>query len=106
MAVHGPEIKRGFGLEENTKAVWGLGGTHYGGLQNVRSPIIDHRHIIRRKREKAAQETEAGRVFCFGCYLAVWVFCDNQGKKISCFGVSLFSTVPTQGVFRIKVTGM
>ena len=46
VAVHGPEIKRGFGLEENTKAGWGLGGTHYGGLQNVRSPIIDPRHII------------------------------------------------------------
>ena len=47
----------------------------------MRSPIIDPRHIIGIKREKAAQETEAGRVLFFGCYLAVWVFCDNQGKK-------------------------
>ena len=41
LAVYGPEIIGGFGLEGETKAVCGLGRTNYGGLQNVRPPIID-----------------------------------------------------------------
>ena len=41
LAVYGPEIIGGFGLEEKTKAVCGLGRTNYGGLRNVRPPIID-----------------------------------------------------------------
>ena len=44
LAVYGPEIFGGFGLEEKrqqTKAVCGLGRTNYGGLRNVRPPIID-----------------------------------------------------------------
>ena len=44
LAVQGPETKGGFGLEEKsqkTKAVCDLGRTNYGGLRNVRPPIID-----------------------------------------------------------------
>ena len=44
LVVYGPETKGGFGLEEKsqkTKAVCGLGRTNYGGLRNVRPPIID-----------------------------------------------------------------
>ena len=44
LAVYGSEIIGGFGLEEesqNTKVVCGLGRTNYGGLRNVRPPIID-----------------------------------------------------------------
>ena len=36
LAVYGPEISDGFGLEEKTKVVCDLGGTNYGGLRNVR----------------------------------------------------------------------
>ena len=42
LAVYGPETKGGFGLEEKTKAVCSLGRkTGYGGLRNVRPPVID-----------------------------------------------------------------
>ena len=41
LAVYGPETKGGFGLEGKTKAVCGVGRTNYGGLRNVRPPIID-----------------------------------------------------------------
>ena len=44
LTVYGPDIIGGFGLEEKsqkTKAVCGLGRTNYGGLWNVRPPIID-----------------------------------------------------------------
>ena len=44
LAVYGPEIIGDFGLEENsqkTKALCGLGRINYGGLWNVRPPIID-----------------------------------------------------------------
>ena len=44
LAVYGPEIIGGFSLEENsqkTKAVGGLGRTNYGGLRNLRTPMID-----------------------------------------------------------------
>ena len=44
LAVYGPEIIGGFGLEENSqkaKAVGGLGRTNYGGLRNLRPPVID-----------------------------------------------------------------
>ena len=44
LVVYGPEIIGGFGLEENsqkTKAVGGLGRTNYGGLRNLRPPMID-----------------------------------------------------------------
>ena len=42
LAVYGPEIIGGFGLEEKsqkTKAVFGLGRTKYGGLRNERPTI-------------------------------------------------------------------
>ena len=41
LAVYVPEDKGGFGLEEKTKAICGLGKTNYGSLWNVRPPIID-----------------------------------------------------------------
>ena len=45
LAVYGPEIIGGFGLEEKsrekTKAIYSLGRTDYGGLLNVRPAIID-----------------------------------------------------------------
>ena len=44
LAVYGPEIIGSFGLEgksQKTKAVCGLGRINYGGLRNVRPPIID-----------------------------------------------------------------
>ena len=44
LAVYGQEIIGAFGLKEksqNTKAVCGLGRTNYGGLRNLRPPIID-----------------------------------------------------------------
>ena len=43
LAVYSLENKGGFGLEEKTKAVCGLGRTNYDGLRNVRLPIIDPR---------------------------------------------------------------
>ena len=39
LAVYGPENKGGFGLEEKTKEVCGLGRTNYAGLQNVPSSL-------------------------------------------------------------------
>ena len=48
LVVYGPEIIGSLGLEEKsqniknkTKAVCGLGRTNYGGLRNVRPPVID-----------------------------------------------------------------
>ena len=44
LAVYGSEIIGGLGVEEKsqkTKAVCVLGRTNYGGLRNVRPPIID-----------------------------------------------------------------
>ena len=44
LAVYGPEIIGGFGLEEKSqkaKYVCGLGRRNYGGLRNVWPPIID-----------------------------------------------------------------
>ena len=44
LAVYGPEIIGGFVLDEKSQkanAVIGLGRTNYGGLRNVRPPIID-----------------------------------------------------------------
>ena len=44
LAVYGPEIIGGFVVEEKcqkTKAVCGPRRTNYGGLRNVRSPLID-----------------------------------------------------------------
>ena len=44
LAVYGPEIIGGFGLEEKSqkaKTVCDLGRTNYGGLRNVRPPLID-----------------------------------------------------------------
>ena len=39
LAVYGPEIIGGFGLDEkNEKAVCGLGRTNYDGLRNMRPP--------------------------------------------------------------------
>ena len=38
LAVYGPKIIGGFGLEEITKAVCGLGRTNYGSLRSVRPP--------------------------------------------------------------------
>ena len=40
-AIYGPENKGSFCLEEKTKAVCILGRINYGGLWNVRPPIID-----------------------------------------------------------------
>ena len=44
LAIYGPEINGGFGLEgksEKPKAVCGLARTNYGGLRNMRPPTID-----------------------------------------------------------------
>ena len=44
LAVYSREIIDGFVLEEKSlkmKAVYGLGRTNYGGLQNVGRPVID-----------------------------------------------------------------
>ena len=41
LVAYGPEIKGDFALEGKTEAVCGLGRTNYGGLRNVRPPIID-----------------------------------------------------------------
>ena len=46
LAVYDPEIIGGFGLEGKPKAVCGLGRTNYGGLRNVRPPIIDPLHNL------------------------------------------------------------
>ena len=45
LAVYGPETKGSFGLEEKTKEVSGVRRTNFGGLWNVRSPIIDS-HVM------------------------------------------------------------
>ena len=41
LVVYGPENKGDFGFEGKPKAICGLGRTNYGGLWNVRPPIID-----------------------------------------------------------------
>ena len=44
LAVDGPEIISGYGLEEKSqkrKAFCFLGRTNYGGLRNVRLPVLD-----------------------------------------------------------------
>ena len=49
LAVYGPGIIGGFSLEEKsqiTKEVCGLGKTNYGGLRNVRPPIIDPLSLV------------------------------------------------------------
>ena len=41
LPAYGSEDKGGFGLEDKTKAFSCLRRTNYGGLRNVRPPIID-----------------------------------------------------------------
>ena len=74
----------------------------------MRSPIIDLRQYKFEESVKKLRKIPSQRrkeYFVLVAILLFWYFVISR-RKISCFGVSLFYTVPTQGVFRIKVTGM
>ena len=96
LAVYGPEIQRRF----RPKAVC-LGEKNYVGWQrNVRSKFEES---LRKLRKILGQWREEHFVLVAICLFGYFVI---TRRKIGCFGVSLFSTVHTQGLFRIKVTGM